>query len=88
MKLRKCGLDGWTVRWAEDWLTGRAQRAVISDTESVWRSEASSVSQGPVLGPVLFSIFINNLDEGMESPSANLRPSKAHSGAARYPMLS
>ncbi|GAB0176045.1 mitochondrial enolase superfamily member 1 [Grus japonensis] len=27
-KLRKCGLDEWTVRWMENWLNGRAQRAV------------------------------------------------------------
>jgi len=33
-KLRKCGIDKWTVRWIENWLTGRAQRVVISGTES------------------------------------------------------
>ncbi|GAB0209855.1 mitochondrial enolase superfamily member 1 [Grus japonensis] len=26
-KLRKCELDEWTVRWVENWLNGRAQRA-------------------------------------------------------------
>jgi len=25
-KLRKCGLDEWSVRWFENWLKGRAQR--------------------------------------------------------------
>ena len=34
MKLRKRGIDEWTVRWIENWLTGRAQRVVISSTES------------------------------------------------------
>jgi len=29
-KLRKCGLDEWSVRWMENWLNGRAQRVVIS----------------------------------------------------------
>lgn len=23
MKLRKCGIDEWMVRWVENWLTGR-----------------------------------------------------------------
>jgi len=32
-KLRKCGIDEWTVRWIENWLTGRTQRAVISGSE-------------------------------------------------------
>jgi len=36
-KLRKCGLDEWTVRWIENWLNGRTQRVVISGTESSWR---------------------------------------------------
>ncbi|GAB0183432.1 mitochondrial enolase superfamily member 1 [Grus japonensis] len=29
-KLRKCGLDEWSVRWVENWLNGRAQRVVTS----------------------------------------------------------
>jgi len=29
-KLRKCGLDEWSVRWIENWLNGRTQRVVIS----------------------------------------------------------
>lgn len=29
MKLRKCGLDEWIVRWIENWLNSRAQRVLI-----------------------------------------------------------
>jgi len=31
-KLRKCGLDEWTLRLIENWLNSRAQRVVISGT--------------------------------------------------------
>lgn len=32
-KLRKYGLDEWTVRWIDNWLNGRSQSVVISGTE-------------------------------------------------------
>ena len=43
IKLRKCGLDEWSVRWTENWLNGTAQRVVISGAESSWRPLTSGV---------------------------------------------
>ena len=60
-KLKKYNVDPQILKWIDSFLVGRVQRVVIDGTGSGWCDVISGISQGFVLGPFLFLVYINDL---------------------------
>ena len=50
------------ITWISKWLEDRKQRVMVNGMSSDWCDVISSVIQGSVLGPILFVLYINDID--------------------------
>ena len=63
LKLKSHGVGNSIINSIEQWLTDRRQRVVVDGEVYSWKSVLSGVAHGSVLGPILFLVYINDLEE-------------------------
>ena len=66
-KLKRYQIPALFVDWIQSFLSNRTQTVVVGGKQSRPQRVVSGVPQGSVLGPVLFLVFVNDIERSLTS---------------------
>ena len=66
-KLKYYGIQGNLLNWITKWMTKRQQRVILDNKVSDFLPVKSGIPQGTILGPLMFLLYINNIDQNISS---------------------
>ena len=61
-KLESLGITGIELEWFKDYLSNRKQCVDLDGVQSEWIDVQLGVPQGSILGPILFLIYVNDIN--------------------------
>ena len=67
LKLQSIGIGGSLLQWFQSYLANREQRVTVHGFTSTNLPVTSGVPQGSIFGPVLFSLYVNDLPDAITS---------------------
>ena len=66
-KLQAYGICGKLLSWIRGFLVGRTQHVRVGESRSDKEDVLSGIPQGSILGPILFTVFINDMPSALQS---------------------
>lgn len=88
LQLNSYGVSGNILKWIRSFVSGRTQRFKIGNNLSSKKNVISGIPQGSILGPVLFTVYINDLPEVVNSTCKVFADdTKLYSSAKNYNII-
>ena len=86
-KMELFGVQDRSIKWIRSFLSGRSQRVKIGDKVSAPRLVPTGVPQGGVLSPLIFVLFVSDLQDRLIHSTAPTYADDTTTGTSGYDLV-